>query len=76
MFADHRFQLPNVTLRNFVFGDLLFTVVNRLERHLVAAPPQTVHPDEIDRQFAAQRQLLPAVEKNRILIEEAEPVAM
>ena len=60
-------ELARIIMRSAGILDQPITPVNRLERHLVAAPPQTVHPDEIDRQFAAQRQLLPAVEKNRIL---------
>ena len=74
--ADHPLQLTNVTLRDFVFGDLLFAVVNQFEGHFVASPTQAVHLHEVDRKVAAQGQFLAAVEEDRILIEEAEPTAV
>lgn len=74
--ADHPLQLTNVTLRDFVFGDLLFAVINQFEGHFVASPPQAAHLHEVDREVAAQGQFLAAVEEDRILIEEAEPTAV
>ena len=74
--ADHPLQLTNVTLRDFVFGDLLFAVINQFEGHFVASPPQAAHLHEVDREVAAQGQFLATVEEDRILIEEAEPTAV
>lgn len=55
---------------------LLFSVVNPVEIHLVITRFDTPQPTAIYGQTATQRQLLPSVEKDRIPIEEAEPMAV
>ena len=57
-------------------SDLLFSVVNPVEIHLVITRFDTPQPTAIYGQAATQRQLLPSVEKDRIPIEEAEPMAV
>ena len=73
---DVAFELPHIALRHLVGRDLLHAVVEAQELQLVIPSAQPALAAEIDRHVKFERHLLDAVEKDGILIEEAEPMAV